>query len=53
MSIQLIDGSIKIETETEPVTLEKGHVFAVHKGYPYSLLALKESVFLLTMINAD
>ena len=53
MSIQLMDGEIQIETENGPITLEKDHVFAVHKGYPYSLQALKESVFLLTMVNAD
>src|ERR1043165_1903218 len=53
MSIHLLEGEIKIETENEPVTLEKEHVFAIHKGQPYSLNALKESVFLLTMVNPD
>ncbi len=49
ISVQVIEGEIKFNTDADSVTLEKGGMVALHKGLPHSVEALKESVFLLTL----
>lgn len=49
ISVQVIEGEIKFNTDADSVTLEKGSMIALHKGLPHSVEAVKESVFLLTL----
>ncbi len=49
ISVQVIEGLIKFTTEPETVELSKGQMLALHKKVPHSVLALKETFFLLTL----
>ena len=44
ISVQVIEGKIKFNTEKRSVELDEGH-----KGIPHSVLAVKETIFLLTL----
>ena len=49
ISIQVIDGRMKFNVENRSVELGKGQMLALHKGIPHSVLAIKETIFLLTL----
>lgn len=49
ISVQALEGHIRFITEPETVELQKGQMLALHKQVPHSVVALKESFFLLTM----
>ncbi|HEV3224498.1 MAG TPA: hypothetical protein VGZ90_16580 [Puia sp.] len=49
ISIQVIDGRMKFNTSNQSVELGKGQMLALHKGIPHSVLAIKETIFLLTL----
>jgi quercetin dioxygenase-like cupin family protein len=49
ISIQVIDGRMKFYTSNQSVELGKGQMLALHKGIPHSVLAIKETIFLLTL----
>ncbi|MEO6869367.1 MAG: cupin domain-containing protein [Ginsengibacter sp.] len=49
ISVQVMEGEIKFNTDADSVTLEKGGMVALHKGLAHSVEAVKESVFLLTL----
>ncbi len=49
ISVQVLEGNIKFTTEQKVVELEKGQMLALQKQIPHSVLALKETFFLLTM----
>lgn len=49
ISVQVIEGFIKFTTEPETVELGKGQMLALHKNVPHSVIALKETFFLLTL----
>ena len=51
ISIQVIEGEIKFNTDADSVIMEKGAMIALHKGLSHSVEAIKESVFLLTLAN--
>lgn len=51
ISVQVMEGEIKFNTDADSVILEKGGMVALHKGLPHSVEAVKESVFLLTLAN--
>lgn len=53
ISVQLLEGEIKFNTEAASITLEKGSIVALHKGIAHSVEAVKESVFLLTLALAN
>jgi quercetin dioxygenase-like cupin family protein len=50
ISVQLLDGEIKFITEQQTVSLEKGQMICLQENIPHSVLAIKESFFLLTMM---
>lgn len=52
ISVQVLEGEIKFNTEEASSTLEKGGMVALHKGIAHSVEAVKESVFLLTLALA-
>jgi quercetin dioxygenase-like cupin family protein len=49
ISIQVIDGRMKFYTSNQSVELGKGQMLALHKGIPHGVLAIKETIFLLTL----
>lgn len=52
ISVQVLQGKLRFGTEAESVQLEHGGMVALHKGIPHSVLALEESMFLLTLAPA-
>ena len=49
ISVQVLEGHIKFTTEQQVAELQKGQMLALKKQIPHSVLALKETFFLLTM----
>jgi quercetin dioxygenase-like cupin family protein len=49
ISVQVLTGHIKFTTEQQVVELETGQMLALKKQIPHSVLAVKETFFLLTM----
>lgn len=48
ISLQVLDGLILFNTDDESREMGKGQMLALHEKIPHSLMALEESVFLLT-----
>ena len=49
ISIQVIDGRMKFNADNRSVELNKGQILALHKGIQHSVLAVEETLFLLTL----
>ena len=49
ISVQVLEGRLRFGTEEESVLLKNGQLVALHKKIPHSVLALEESMFLLTL----
>ena len=49
ISIQVIDGRMKFNADNRFVELNKGQILALHKGIQHSVLAVEETLFLLTL----
>jgi quercetin dioxygenase-like cupin family protein len=52
ISVQIIDGKIKFNTENQPIELDEGQMVTLHKGIQHSILAMEETVFLLTLTSS-
>ncbi|WP_262245497.1 cupin domain-containing protein [Parapedobacter soli] len=52
ISVQVLEGSIRFGTAEESVQLDKGQMVTLHERIPHNVLALKESLFLLTLAPA-
>lgn len=51
LSLQVIDGKLKLSTKQKSVEIKKGQVLALHEQIPYSLQGLEETTFLLTIVE--
>lgn len=49
ISVQVLEGQIKFTTDIKSVELSQGQMLALHERIPHSVLAIKETVFLLTL----
>ena len=49
ISIQVLEGNMQFNTDQQSVELNKGQMLALHERIPHSVLAIRESVFLLTL----
>jgi quercetin dioxygenase-like cupin family protein len=49
ITVQVLDGLIKFTTEQQVTELRKGQMLTLKQQIPHSVLALKESFFLLTI----
>ena len=49
ISVQVIDGKMKFNADNRSVELNTGQMLALHKGIPHSVLAIEETIFLLTL----
>ncbi|MEJ7768776.1 MAG: cupin domain-containing protein [Chitinophagaceae bacterium] len=47
--VQVLDGKIDFKTEARTTVLENGQIIALQPNIPHSVLAVKESFFLLTV----
>ena len=50
ISVQVIEGKINFIAGPQNTILEKGHMIALQENYIHSVVALKESFFLLTLV---
>lgn len=50
ITVQVLKGEIKFTAEQQTVSLEKGQMISLQENIPHSVLAIKESLFLLTMM---
>ena len=49
ISVQVLEGQIKFTTDAQTAALNKGQMLTLHEGIPHSVLAIEETVFLLTL----
>jgi quercetin dioxygenase-like cupin family protein len=49
ISVQVLEGAIKFTAEPQAVHLEKGQMIALQEKMPHSVIAVRESFFLLTL----
>ena len=49
ISVHLLEGKIGFKTDDRSVELTKGQVLTLHKQIPHSVVAIEESIFLLTL----
>ena len=52
ISIQVLEGNMQFNTDQQSVELNKGQMLALHERIPHSILAIRESVFLLTLTTS-
>ena len=50
INVQVLEGDIKFTAEEQTVSMEKGQMVSLQENIPHSVLAIKESFFLLTMM---
>jgi quercetin dioxygenase-like cupin family protein len=49
ISVQVLEGMLQFNTDQQSVELNKGEMLALHKRIAHSVLAIKETIFLLTL----
>ena len=49
ISIQVLEGQMQFNTDQQSVELTKGQMLALHERLPHSVLAMSETIFLLTL----
>ncbi|HQW83696.1 MAG TPA: cupin domain-containing protein [Ferruginibacter sp.] len=49
ISVQVLEGKIKFSANNQTVDLNSGQMITLHEQIPHSVLALQESIFLLTL----
>ena len=52
ISLQVLEGKMRFNTDEQSVKLNKGQMLALHEGIPHSMLAKKKTIFLLTLSTA-
>jgi len=52
ISVEVLEGQMQFNTEWRSVELCKGQMLALHERIPHSVLALKETIFLLTLTTS-
>lgn len=50
INVQVLQGELKFTTLEQTVSIEKGQLICLQENIPHSVLAIKESFFLLTMM---
>ena len=49
ISVQVLEGQMIFTTDQQSVELSKGQLLTLHQGIPHSIVAIVETVFLLTL----
>ena len=50
-SLQLLTGRLKLHTDSKTIDLRKEELFILHANIPYTIEAVKKSIFLLTVVE--
>lgn len=53
MSLQVLDGTVRLNNEEQGTDLKAGQIGTLHRGALYSIFATEESVVLLTMCHTN
>ncbi len=53
ISIQVMEGKILFKTEEQSVELGSGQMLALHENIPHSVVAMEETIFLLTLTTTS
>ena len=53
ISVQVLEGRIQFNTDGQSVELASGQMLALHERVPHSVLAMKETIFLLTLTTTS
>ena len=48
-SLQVLDGRVKLTTDENSYDVRQDEMFVLHAGLPYSIEAVKKTIFLLTI----
>ncbi len=51
LSIQLLQGKVKLYTDEQTITVEEDQLFVLHENISYKIEAVKKATFLLTIIE--
>jgi len=51
ISLQLLEGNSEFRADNKTVTLKQGHLLTLHENIEHSLVAITETIFLLTIGN--
>ena len=49
ISVQVLEGKMSFTTGERSIEMGKGQMLALHKGVPHQVLAMEETIFLLTL----
>lgn len=49
ISVQVLEGKLQFNTDGQTVELASGQMLALHERVPHSVLAIQETIFLLTL----
>lgn len=49
ISVQVLEGKMQFNTDLQSVELSKGKMLALHERIPHTVLAIEETIFLLTL----
>ena len=49
ISVQVLEGKLQLKTDIQSVELSKGQMLVLHQSIPHSVLAIQETIFLLTL----
>jgi quercetin dioxygenase-like cupin family protein len=49
ISVQVLEGKMQFNTDQQSVELSKGKMLALHERIPHTVLAIEETIFLLTL----
>ena len=52
ISVQVLEGEMQFNTDLKSVELSKGEMLTLRERISHSVLALKETIFLLTITRA-
>ena len=52
ISVQVLEGQMLFNTDEQSINLGKGQMLALHKGIAHSVVAIEETVFLLTLTTS-
>ncbi len=50
-SLQVMKGKIKLHTSAKTIEVNKEELFVLHANIPYKIVAIKKSIFLLTVVE--
>ena len=49
ISLQVLEGKLQFKTDLQSVELNRGQMLALHEKIPHSVMAIEETMFLLTL----